>query len=203
MARDIGLHHACMREQLSKCNGYEVATEGDSFKCAFHTPEDAILWCVRVQTALMAQPWSAELEDGGASVLAAGDTWANIQNATVAAQYTALLDKLAGQSAEADAKPAASKRLPSLVPEQHVLEAAATEFSFNWRHSMVGVSRPCCLLSTFLPTHTRTLVYPDYFCSSFAACCCKLYVRLDVPEAYLLVSRYAYKCRRADISLQK
>jgi hypothetical protein len=49
MGEDILLHHECMRLHLSRCNGYEVLTEGDSFKCAFHTPEDAVIWCSLVQ----------------------------------------------------------------------------------------------------------------------------------------------------------
>lgn len=49
MAHDITLHHGIMRQQLPACRGYEVATEGDSFKCAFRTAEDAILWCISVQ----------------------------------------------------------------------------------------------------------------------------------------------------------
>lgn len=38
MANDIALHHRCLRSSLMDCGGYEVATEGDSFKVAFHTP---------------------------------------------------------------------------------------------------------------------------------------------------------------------
>lgn len=38
MAKAVALHHRCLRAALNECNGYEVATEGDSFKCAFHTP---------------------------------------------------------------------------------------------------------------------------------------------------------------------
>ena len=49
MAVDIALHHECLRASLKKCNGYEIATEGDSFKCAFRTPEDAISWSILAQ----------------------------------------------------------------------------------------------------------------------------------------------------------
>ena len=49
MAKDIALHHNILRGLLHRYNGYEVATEGDSFKCAFSTPEDAVLWCMVVQ----------------------------------------------------------------------------------------------------------------------------------------------------------
>eukprot|EP00951_Prasinocladus_malaysianus_P004729 scaffold33413_cov35-Prasinocladus_malaysianus.AAC.1 len=44
VAKDIAVHHSILRKKLGQHNGYEIATEGDSFKCAFRTPEDAILW---------------------------------------------------------------------------------------------------------------------------------------------------------------
>ncbi len=49
MAQGIVLHHKCMRSRLKTFSGYEIATEGDSFKCAFHEPEKAIMWAVMVQ----------------------------------------------------------------------------------------------------------------------------------------------------------
>ena len=52
MAVDIALHHECLRASLKKCKGYEIATEGDSFKCAFRTPEDAICWSIVAQVRL-------------------------------------------------------------------------------------------------------------------------------------------------------
>eukprot|EP00193_Tetraselmis_chui_P015583 CAMPEP_0177779206 /NCGR_PEP_ID=MMETSP0491_2-20121128/16441_1 /TAXON_ID=63592 /ORGANISM="Tetraselmis chuii, Strain PLY429" /LENGTH=1290 /DNA_ID=CAMNT_0019298685 /DNA_START=350 /DNA_END=4222 /DNA_ORIENTATION=+ len=65
MARDIALHHRCLRATLKEFHGYEIATEGDSFKCAFHTPEDAIQWAISVQMDLLCAPWSEQIEDGG------------------------------------------------------------------------------------------------------------------------------------------
>lgn len=38
LGKAIALHHRCLRACLAECDGYEVATEGDSFKCAFRTP---------------------------------------------------------------------------------------------------------------------------------------------------------------------
>ena len=49
MAQGIVMHHKCMRSRLKTFSGYEIATEGDSFKCAFHEPEKAIMWAVMVQ----------------------------------------------------------------------------------------------------------------------------------------------------------
>jgi hypothetical protein len=51
MASSINLHHKCLRSRLKTFSGYEIATEGDSFKCAFRKPEDAILWAVMVQVS--------------------------------------------------------------------------------------------------------------------------------------------------------
>jgi len=59
----IALHHRCLRDALAQFNGYEVATEGDSFKCAFHHPEDAVCWAVHTQLELLVAPWHPELED--------------------------------------------------------------------------------------------------------------------------------------------
>lgn len=33
-----------LRSLLAQYNGFELATEGDSFQIAFHRPEDAVLW---------------------------------------------------------------------------------------------------------------------------------------------------------------
>jgi hypothetical protein len=49
MAAGINLHHKCLRSRLKTFSGYEIATEGDSFKCAFPRPEQAIMWAVMVQ----------------------------------------------------------------------------------------------------------------------------------------------------------
>ncbi|GFH24554.1 guanylate cyclase domain-containing protein, partial [Haematococcus lacustris] len=45
-------HHACIRQVLLKHNGYESATEGDSFLLAFHCPEDALLFALECQAAV-------------------------------------------------------------------------------------------------------------------------------------------------------
>jgi class 3 adenylate cyclase len=49
VAHGIALHHECLRATLKACNGYEIATEGDSFKCAFANPEDAVCWSILSQ----------------------------------------------------------------------------------------------------------------------------------------------------------
>ena len=41
---------------------YEISTEGDSFQVAFHTPADAVGWCLNVQSLLLTAAWPAALE---------------------------------------------------------------------------------------------------------------------------------------------
>ncbi|MEW5319087.1 MAG: hypothetical protein WDW38_010258 [Sanguina aurantia] len=61
MDRAIKEHHQCMRKLLLKHSGYESATEGDSFILAFHCPEDALLFSMEGQVALMECNWPAML----------------------------------------------------------------------------------------------------------------------------------------------
>ncbi|GIL86420.1 hypothetical protein Vretimale_11650 [Volvox reticuliferus] len=67
MNEAIRLHHRCLRGLLLKCNGYESATEGDSFILAFHGPMDAARFAILAQSALLELPWPQQLlahEDG-------------------------------------------------------------------------------------------------------------------------------------------
>jgi len=81
------LHHKILRAALKEGQGYEVATEGDSFKCAFRTPEDAICWSVLVQMDLMAAPWDEKLEDGGARAFFQPHKWADMSKFLSAMGY--------------------------------------------------------------------------------------------------------------------
>ncbi|KAG2501549.1 hypothetical protein HYH03_000056 [Edaphochlamys debaryana] len=63
MDRAIKEHHSCLRRLLLKHNGYESATEGDSFLLAFHCPEDALLFAMEAQVALLECAWPMELLD--------------------------------------------------------------------------------------------------------------------------------------------
>ena len=45
----ISMHDRVMRMHLSKFGGYEVATEGDAFVIAFHTPGKAVAWAAATQ----------------------------------------------------------------------------------------------------------------------------------------------------------
>ncbi|GFR48852.1 hypothetical protein Agub_g10806, partial [Astrephomene gubernaculifera] len=63
MDRAIKEHHMCLRKLLLKHSGYESATEGDSFLLAFHCPEDALLFSMEAQVALLECAWPPELLD--------------------------------------------------------------------------------------------------------------------------------------------
>ena len=51
------------------CCRYEIATEGDSFQLAFHTPADAVGWCLDVQSLLLTAAWPAALEQHAKTAL--------------------------------------------------------------------------------------------------------------------------------------
>jgi len=92
MAHDVKLHHQVLRSLLHKTGGYEIATEGDSFKCAFHTPEDAVVWASLVQLNLLVVPWSPELENGGHDLLSCQSDWATIGNPTISPAHQTAID---------------------------------------------------------------------------------------------------------------
>ncbi|KAJ9511485.1 hypothetical protein QJQ45_029847 [Haematococcus lacustris] len=50
-----------IRDLLAAHRGYESATEGDAFLCAFHSPLDAVLFCLKLQDALLHATWPQEL----------------------------------------------------------------------------------------------------------------------------------------------
>jgi PAS domain S-box-containing protein len=61
MNTDLAKHDKLMRDAMYLFYGYEVTTEGDSFNVVFHTPEQAIQFCVFVQNALNDIDWSPEV----------------------------------------------------------------------------------------------------------------------------------------------
>ncbi|KAK9829912.1 hypothetical protein WJX72_008611 [[Myrmecia] bisecta] len=61
MSTAISVHDRVMRMLLSRYYGYEVTTEGDAFMLAFHTPMDAIAFCLAAQQELLAAPWPVEM----------------------------------------------------------------------------------------------------------------------------------------------
>ena len=55
------IHDDVMRKCIERHDGYEVATEGDAFLVAFHTPTDALAFTANVQHALLEAPWPKSL----------------------------------------------------------------------------------------------------------------------------------------------
>jgi len=56
-------HDHIMREYITLCNGYEIDTEGDAFRCVFPTVSEALRFCASVQEELLWYPWSAQVLD--------------------------------------------------------------------------------------------------------------------------------------------
>jgi class 3 adenylate cyclase len=63
MEEVLRVHHVTLRSLLDKHNGYESATEGDSFILAFHSPSDALAYSIEAQQALLLAPWPQEFLD--------------------------------------------------------------------------------------------------------------------------------------------
>ncbi|GFR45120.1 hypothetical protein Agub_g6500, partial [Astrephomene gubernaculifera] len=61
MDEALSLHNSCIRGLLSKHQGYECHTEGDSFVVAFPTPACAVAFALEMQVALMQLPWPEDL----------------------------------------------------------------------------------------------------------------------------------------------
>jgi hypothetical protein len=61
MAEVLQVHHTTLRSLLDKHNGYESATERDSFILAFHSPSDALAYAIEAQQCLLAASWPQEL----------------------------------------------------------------------------------------------------------------------------------------------
>ncbi|GFR40647.1 hypothetical protein Agub_g1232 [Astrephomene gubernaculifera] len=54
-------HHSLARRLMLQFQGYESATEGDSFIIAFQTADDAVCFCALFQQELLLVPWPPEL----------------------------------------------------------------------------------------------------------------------------------------------
>ncbi|KAG2490411.1 hypothetical protein HYH03_011211 [Edaphochlamys debaryana] len=61
MGKAVELHHSVIRRALAKHSGYESATEGDSFICAFHTAAGAVQCALAIQQDLLSASWPQEL----------------------------------------------------------------------------------------------------------------------------------------------
>eukprot|EP00198_Chlamydomonas_reinhardtii_P005368 XP_001694704.1 predicted protein [Chlamydomonas reinhardtii] len=61
MAAAMHLHHAAVRRLLLRHEGYESATEGDSFIAVFRSAHRAVMFGADLQTELVRQPWPQQL----------------------------------------------------------------------------------------------------------------------------------------------
>ncbi|KAG1678413.1 hypothetical protein FOA52_015180 [Chlamydomonas sp. UWO 241] len=57
----VATHNAVVRQAVDEWNGYEQATEGDSFLLAFFNPSDALGFAMQLQTSLLEAAWEPEL----------------------------------------------------------------------------------------------------------------------------------------------
>lgn len=55
------LHDSLIRSLITRHHGYEITTEGDAFKLAFHDTSDAVMFALDVQTAMMQQDWPEDI----------------------------------------------------------------------------------------------------------------------------------------------
>ena len=155
MARDIQLHHEVLRVHLKGCGGYEVATEGDSFKCVFHTPEDAVMYCILAQLDLLAAPWSPELESGGHEVLRGKPDWADCQQPRLAEIRSLILQRQIASVSGISRKHGVRLKMASAALFSPA-EVSGLAFSEEWLASQVpppltaACASPCL---SRLPSH--------------------------------------------------
>eukprot|EP00873_Tetraselmis_striata_P034051 jgi/Tetstr1/454315/TSEL_041234.t1 len=146
-AADIARHHEAARARLAQFHGYEIATEGDSFKCAFHRPEDAVLWSVCLQLDLLCAPWTSTLEDGGQGIFRDKATWADCERPELLdAHHQKIIEMLTTRDSLTRSKRAAMQ--PPISDQPPVFDpaaAASTPYSSAWaaRHGL----RLCCFHS--------------------------------------------------------
>ncbi|CUG61399.1 receptor-type adenylate cyclase, putative, partial [Bodo saltans] len=63
MGEPLEQHHALLRKLVSRHDGYEVKTIGDSFMVAFKHARDAAEFALSIQTTLFAADWNDEIDD--------------------------------------------------------------------------------------------------------------------------------------------
>lgn len=70
MQAAMDMHDTILRTHLAEFDGYEVQNRGDAFKLAFHSPQDAVRYCFRIQLELLNAEWpKALLEDTLAGIV--------------------------------------------------------------------------------------------------------------------------------------
>lgn len=63
MKASVGVFEDCLRQNITRCNGYEMMDEGDSLSIVFHNVFDAMKFCNSTQEDLMLAPWDSQLLD--------------------------------------------------------------------------------------------------------------------------------------------
>ncbi|KAG2440501.1 hypothetical protein HYH02_010379 [Chlamydomonas schloesseri] len=96
----LKMHHAVFRKLMSAHDGYESATEGDSFIVAFPSPASALAFATACQLALLQQDWPQELlqhPDGAVVAVEArgGDALQVLAGATTSATAAAMAATMA------------------------------------------------------------------------------------------------------------
>jgi len=61
MKDSVELFEDTLRQNITRCNGYEMMDEGDSLSIVFHNVFDATKFCLSSQEDLMLAPWAEEL----------------------------------------------------------------------------------------------------------------------------------------------
>jgi hypothetical protein len=125
MAADIHVHHEVLRSHLKGCFGYEIATEGDSFKCVFKSAEDAVMYCVLVQLDLLTAPW--QIESGGHELLQGTPKWSDISRP----QLSSIHEKIIMDQCAKPLESFASKQRQRATLFSAVV-AGTTSFSQQW-----------------------------------------------------------------------
>jgi hypothetical protein len=134
---------------LKACDGYEIATEGDSFKCAFSTPEDAICWSVLCQLELLCVQWAEGVEDGGHGVLGGGEDWANAYGAPVVSDNALEILKNMASSDEISIAGATMEAGALMRPHFDPKLVADSDFCQRWSSTEVSSKRFfywCCVI---------------------------------------------------------
>eukprot|EP00873_Tetraselmis_striata_P004147 jgi/Tetstr1/424411/TSEL_014969.t1 len=133
VAHGIALHHECLRASLKACSGYEIATEGDSFKCAFRSPEDAICWSILSQMHLLCAQWNERIEDGGHSALVDACNWSNCEGAPVLSETAmGIIARLADSDGMESVRAELEKGL-LMRPQFNPAKVESSTFCATWR----------------------------------------------------------------------
>jgi adenylate cyclase len=142
MGKDIQLHHEILRAHLKRCGGYEVSTEGDSFKCVFHTPEEAVTYCTLVQLDLLTAPWSSELESGGEEAQRGKDDWADINHSQLDENMNSIMEEQITSSRTMRSRKSRSSTdlIDARAPLFSPIVTSAQSFSTKWLNSQVLTS---------------------------------------------------------------